>query len=119
MVDDRAYASVAAMDGKLWVTGGYSHSSRQIITSMEAFDPATNTWDTTKAPMINPRKRHALAVLNGELHAVGGIQDSGLVGKLVRTAEKYDPRANSWSVVPGMALPPGTGQESAPAVLLT
>ena len=40
----------------------------------------------------------ALAVLDGALHAIGGGLDKTSV-------ERYDPRANRWSVVPRMALP--------------
>ena len=84
------------LDGKLWVAGGFDGSST-LLASVEVFDPASNTWDATKAAMTTGRSDHALAVLNGELHAVGGADKT--------SAEKYDPRADSWSVVPGMALP--------------
>ena len=47
--------------------------------------------------MTTRRVCHALAVLDGELHAVGGAGETSV--------EKYDPRADSWSAVPGMALP--------------
>ena len=64
---------------------------------MEVFDPASNTWDATKADMRSPRCFHAFASLNGELHVVGGGGTTA--------AEKFDPLANSWASVPGLALP--------------
>ena len=51
--------------------------------------------------MTTRRRGHTLAVLDGELHAVGG-EDKRSEGPDV---EKYDPRADSWSAVPGMSLP--------------
>ena len=97
--------AAAVLDGKLWVAGGYD--GRCTLASVEVFDPASNTWDATKAAMTTGRYDHALAVLGGELHAVGGQWGQTSV-------EKYDPRADSWSVVPGMALPEGrTGRTAA------
>ena len=66
------------------------------------FDPATNAWDQSKRPMTTGRAYHALAVLHGELHAIGGAGGETSV-------EKYDPQGDSWSVVPGMALPESRG----------
>ena len=98
-----AKPAAAVLDGKLWVTGGNNNNAS--LASVEVFDPASNTWDATKAAMTTGRYGHALAVLDGELHAVGGE------GKT--SAEKYDPRADSWSVVPGMALPEGRSEYAA------
>ena len=66
---------------------------------MVVFDPAKNTWDTTKCRMNAKRRGHALAVLDGELHAIGGNVSSALF------AERYDRRADRWIAVPEMALP--------------
>ena len=98
MATGRTTAAAAVLDGKLWVAGGWD-SDDIALASVEVFDPASNTWDATKAAMTTGRYGHALAVLDGELHAVGGP------GKT--SVEKYDPQADSWSVVPGMALPEG------------
>ena len=71
---------------------------------MEVFDPASNTWDATKAAMTTGRYGHALAVLDGELYAVG-LGQTSFADLHATSVEKYDLRADSWSVVPGMALP--------------
>ena len=64
---------------------------------MTTFDPATNAWDRSKAPMTTVRTCHALAVLFGELHAIGGDEETSV--------EKYDAQADRWTPVPAMALP--------------
>ena len=84
------------------MAGGYNRDNDQHynkFASVEVFDPASNTWDATKAAMTTGRWSHALAVLDGELHAVGGV------GEGETFVEKFDPQANSWSTVPEMALP--------------
>ena len=77
------------------MTGG--DDGRQRLTTVEVFDPATNAWDRSKAPMTTARCLHTLAVLFGELHAIGGR------GKT--SVEKYDAQADRWTPVPAMALP--------------
>ena len=67
------------------------------LTTVEVFDPATNAWDRSKAPMTTARYSHALAVLFGELHAIGGHNETSV--------EKYDAQADRWTPVPAMALP--------------
>jgi hypothetical protein len=86
---------MTVLGGRLWVTGGYSGSD---LATVEVFDPATNAWDRSKAPMTTARRHHALAVLFGELHAIGG--DNGET-----SVEKYDAQADRWTPVPAMALP--------------
>ena len=101
-------AAAAAFDGKLWVTGGYSADACP-LASVVVYDPASNTWDQTKADMTTARRWHVAVVLNGELHAVGGEGGE-------RSVEKYDPGSNSWAVVPAMQLPEGRSGGSGAAV---
>ena len=91
-------AGAAVLDDKLWVAGGFDGRSR--VASVEVFDPVSNTWDRTKSNMTSERRSHTLAVLGGELYAVGGHGRQG-----PGSVEKYDPRDDSWSIVPEMALP--------------
>jgi hypothetical protein len=42
-----------------------------ILNTLEAYDPATNTW-TSEAPMPTAREFLAAGVVNGVLYAVGG-----------------------------------------------
>ena len=105
MPTGRSGSGVAMLDGKLWVAGGFNSEGgfglAGDLATVEVFDPESNTWDQSKADTIHRRWGPAVAVLDGELHAVGGVGDGET------SAEKYDPRADSWSAVPGMALPEG------------
>ena len=84
------------LGGRLWVTGGVG-AQVGAQTTVEVFDPATNEWDGSKASMTTGRLYHALAVLHGELHAIGGDGETSV--------EKYDAQADRWTPVPAMALP--------------
>jgi N-acetylneuraminic acid mutarotase len=100
MATERRAAAATVLGGRLWVTGGVSGGR----TTVEVFDPATNAWDRSKTAMTTRRHSHALAVLFGELHAIGGYEKTSV--------EKYDAQADRWTPVPAMALPE---QRSVPA----
>jgi hypothetical protein len=92
----RAYlAAATAADGKLYAIGGYNSGACTpfgYCATVEAYDPATNTW-TPRAPMPTARAGLALAAAaNGKLYAVGGFNGSTLA-----TVEEYDPTTNAWA----------------------
>lgn len=93
----RADLGVAEVNGKIYVIGGRANASysRNPLTTVEMFDPATNTW-TTRAPMPTARAGLAVAAVNGKIYAMAG--DAGTSGTQVnlKTVEMYDPVANTW-----------------------
>ncbi|HLW38669.1 MAG TPA: kelch repeat-containing protein, partial [Candidatus Eremiobacteraceae bacterium] len=74
----------------LYAVGGYNGGP---INTVEAYDPATNTW-TTKAPMPTRRYELAVGIVNKILYAVGG--SIGTVQTAVNTVEAYNPATNTW-----------------------
>jgi len=74
--------------GRLYVTGGEYQDYRMMATlrSFEAFDPATNTWQTLPSM---PVSRHGLAgaVIGNKLHMVSGDVQSAGTGVHVDTEE--------------------------------
>ncbi len=76
----------AVLDGK-WIVAGGMDSQGKILDSVEAYDPATNTW-TTLTPMPKARVHLALASLNGRLFAIGGFDAQG---KALRSVDVYRP----------------------------
>ncbi len=108
MPSPRVGLGVGVVNGILYAVGGAccspGHGSR-IFGTVEAYDPATNTW-TTKAPMPTPRYYLAVGVVNQILYAVGGHKGSG--GNAPTTneteyattagvVEAYDPSRNVWT----------------------
>jgi N-acetylneuraminic acid mutarotase len=71
------------------------------VGTHEVYDPATNTWSRL-APMRTARNHLGAAVVDGNIHAVGGR----VADDFTMTAhEVYDVAANTWTNAP--ALPTG------------
>lgn len=92
----RGLAAVG-LNGKVYVVGGVDTSSN-ILSTLQIYDPSTNTW-VTGAAMPTARSGLATAMVGGKIYAVGGSSASGPLG----TLEVYDPSTNAWS--PGAAMP--------------
>ena len=78
-----------ALNGIVYAVGGFSNG--QFLTTVEAYDPATNQW-TTRAPLPEPRVGPGVGVVGGKLYVIGGINSSGLVAPVA----EYDPAADHW-----------------------
>lgn len=105
-------AAATVPNGRIYAIGGSNSSS--LLNSVEAYDPATNTWDcsvgdpssgcssATIAPMPTARAWLAVATgANGRIYAIGG----GTVGAAFSTMEAYDPATNTWSTLAPMPTP--------------
>jgi N-acetylneuraminic acid mutarotase len=91
----RALAGVAVVNGQIFVLSGEGTSGMP-QESCYRYDPAANTW-TMIAP-ITPRSGAAAAVLDGEIHLIGGAFGSSLAN-----TDIYTPANGAWRV--GPALP--------------
>lgn len=74
-----------------------------------------NSW-VEKAPMPTARANLGVAVVNGDIYAIGGNTiageynldqgfSSGTTGGLINTVEKYDPDTNNWTLETPMPTP--------------
>ncbi|MDD9936018.1 MAG: hypothetical protein OXT09_20570 [Myxococcales bacterium] len=69
--------AVAELDGLIYVIGGYP-STRQVQTTVQVYDPATETWD--EAPPLPVAIHHPVVVgVEGKLYSLGG-QGAGANG---------------------------------------
>jgi N-acetylneuraminic acid mutarotase len=86
MADPRSAGAGGVYNGKLYITGGEFQLPGMMATfrSLEAYDPATNSWQTLQ-PM--PVSRHGLAgaVVGNRLHMVSGDVQSAGTGVHVHT----------------------------------
>ncbi|MDO8413049.1 MAG: kelch repeat-containing protein [Gallionellaceae bacterium] len=87
------------VNGTLYAVGGFNSSGA--LTTMEAYDPVTNTW-TPKASMSTPRYLFAVEVVNSMVYAVGG--DRTYPGGTLATVEAYDPMTNTWIPKASMSI---------------
>jgi N-acetylneuraminic acid mutarotase len=80
----------------VFAAGGVSGNS--LLNTIEAYDPATNTWSPVSS-MPTRREGPGVAGVNGKLYVVGGNVSGGSPSGIV---EVYDPVTNAWS----LPLPP-------------
>lgn len=67
------------------------------LSSAERYNPRTNQWSPVVA-MTSRRSGVGLAVVNGQLMAVGGFDGT----TYLKTIEVFDPDANTWRLYGGM-----------------
>ena len=93
----RLWPGVAALDNKIYVTGGCDgyddgdFCGRWSLSSVDCYDPDSNTW-SRMASMNIARRGHCLVSLDGRLYAIGGHQ-------VERSVEVYDPGRNTWTLL--------------------
>jgi N-acetylneuraminic acid mutarotase len=80
--------ALAALDGKIYVLGGYPSSPAETRPTLQIYDPATNTWKLG-APAPAPVHHPMIAGVNGKLYSLGGQPNT-------RVVQEYDPIANTW-----------------------
>ena len=86
----RMGCGASAVDGKIYVIGGYLNNLTGLST-VEAYDPETDTWEKN-ADMPTPRLTLATSVVNGKIYAIGGYSNGRLT-----TVEEYDPVEDVWT----------------------
>jgi N-acetylneuraminic acid mutarotase len=96
--------AVAEVDGKIYVLGGYP-SSRQVQTSVQVYDPATDRWELA-TPLPLPLHHPVVVGVAGKLYSLGGQTDGSDTG---RTLE-YDPAGDAqWHDLAAMPTARGAG----------
>ena len=96
-----AYYEAHALNGRLYVIGGYS--SGAVTNTLLIYDPSTNTW-TRGAPLAQARMFAAAGVIGGKLYVAGGYDGARGLDSL----EVFMPNADgsgSWSAGPAMPRP--------------
>jgi N-acetylneuraminic acid mutarotase len=108
--------STSVVNGKIYAIGGGSSSSTsyasvETYSTVEEYDPATDTW-TAKSDMPTARGFHSANVVDGKIYVIGGSQASSPDSNHVRTVEVYDPATDTWSQNGDMPTPRGAGFSS-------
>jgi N-acetylneuraminic acid mutarotase len=88
----RVAAAVEVINGKIYIVGGNGGAYFPNLAVNEAYDPSTDTWDTTLAPMPTPRGFLASGVVRDTIYAIGGGYST-----LLSKVEAYDPVTDNWS----------------------
>lgn len=87
-------AAAKLPDGRVLVVGGYVPNGSGPLSSIEIYDPTTNTW-SAGPPMRLARAGHTTTSLpDGRVLVVGGFSGYAVDRP---EAEVYDPATNTWS----------------------
>src|SRR6185295_6328103 len=74
-------------DGRVLIAGGARGSSGPALNTAELYDPGSEMFTATSAPMTSTRQYHsATLLLDGKVLIAGGFNGSAL-----KSAELYDP----------------------------
>ena len=93
MPTHRALAATAVLDGRIYVIGGAFNRNDMATHTVEAYDPVTNTWDTTIQDLPIPICAATAETVDGKIYVMGGqMRYSGTKFKYVLA---FDPE-NGW-----------------------
>ena len=91
---------------RIYVIGGTTTSyprsaTYNVIDLNQVYDPEADTW-TTGTPMLTPRCSFAVAVVNDEIYAIGGVKEENyqMIVNEKYTPADYIPEFPSWVVLP-------------------
>ncbi len=101
MPTPRHRMAAGVVGGKIYVIGGsyLDGSYDEYLSTVEMYDPATDTW-AAKADMPTPRRSLAAGVVGGKIYAIGGSD-----GTPLSTVEMYDPATNKWAEMADLPKP--------------
>jgi N-acetylneuraminic acid mutarotase len=94
----RAWTQSVTVEDKIYVIGGLVEATP--VSTIEVYDPATNTWDTTKSKMNYKRWGHSAIVVGGKIYVMGGIETT--LGSATTSAEVFDPVTDTWEEIEPM-----------------
>ncbi len=92
--------STSVVNGKIYAIGGGAASSTaytsvKTFSTVEEYDPATDTW-TTKSEMPTARGFHSANVVDGRIYVIGGSPKAPDSGSIL-TVEVYEPATDTWT----------------------
>ena len=123
MPTKRGAAVAAEVGGKIYVIGGAGlhpgakeaalspSQPHRSLGANEAYDPATNTWQT-RSPMPTARNHAAIGAVNGKIYVLGGRVASPFIGgdaSNTDVVEEYDPATGSWGALRARMLTARSG----------
>lgn len=98
----RQCLSTSVVNGKIYAIGGgaafsTSYTPLEVFSTVEEYDPATDTW-TTKSEMPTARACHHASVVDGRIYVIGGSDASTPDDRShIRPVEVYDPATDTWT----------------------
>lgn len=95
---------MAAIDGKLYLVGGFDAlPPHDAVAVVDVYEPATGEWSTV-APLPSPRGAGAVVAVDGMLYVLGGVFDGATLEDVLRV-QRYDPVTDEWTTVAPASFP--------------
>jgi serine/threonine protein kinase/N-acetylneuraminic acid mutarotase len=115
----RSHMASTVIGGKLYVAGGRGPCPPcGVYNKLEVYDPATDTWDITRAPMPTGRVCAGGAAIKGKFYVAGGEYAGTLESALAQPIAVYDPANDNWALGASMPTPRnGLGVEALHGIL--
>ena len=101
----RQEVAVAALDGKVYVIGGFV-STAEPVDTVETYDPATDEWRAV-APLPIAVHHAAAATVDSRLFVVGGYTGGRVRWNALGTVFEYAAATNTWRGRAQMPTPRG------------
>jgi N-acetylneuraminic acid mutarotase len=112
MPTPRGAGQAVEVGGKIYVIGGVKSNqpgnpgapiprgsaTEIVVGTVEAYDPATNKWET-RASMPTARNHYEAAAVNGKIYAIDGRIGTVFITKsdVIDLVEVYDPAKDQWT----------------------
>ena len=96
----RNWFGTTAVNGKIYAIGGFGETSvggLVVFSTVEAYDPATDTW-TKKTDMPTARDVLSTIAVNGKIYAIGGAHLVRVASHFGEEAVGTAPLAVDWAV---------------------
>ncbi|MCR9286813.1 MAG: hypothetical protein NXI23_05400 [Bacteroidetes bacterium] len=105
MPTPRGLVTSTILDNKIYVMGGTNTPFGMGLSTVEVYDPATDTWDTNVPNLPVPLLRASSGVINRKIYATGGHHENTGGGAL-NTVYEYDPNASGgWTLKANLLKP--------------
>jgi N-acetylneuraminic acid mutarotase len=101
----RQEVAVAALDGRIFVIGGFGAGAQPVAT-VEAYDPEANRW-APRASLPVAVHHPAAAVVNGRLFVIGGYTGGRIRWTASQLVFEYEATRNAWTTRMPMPTPRG------------
>jgi N-acetylneuraminic acid mutarotase len=93
MIDKKELFQTAVVNGKIYVIGGwndikYGDQAANYLSSVQEYDPQTNTW-AEKSPLKIGRRDVVTAVVGDSIYAIGGLVGPDRGGAGTALVEEY------------------------------
>jgi N-acetylneuraminic acid mutarotase len=105
----RQNLGVVAADGRIYAIGGTNETASTAYSTVEAYDPTSNTWSTVAPLPIAVYAMGGAATADGKIYVAGGIVGAGGVG-WTAALQIYDTATNKWTL--GASLPGGISSQA-------